>query len=717
MKGALAPVPADPVGVERLRVLIAAHANRRADDRELFSHLLSLLCITSGAEFQLKDLLGALPTDQDQALSDALLAAMANLGFEASRSGTDPHKRRAGAHATLFIGPDERSPYVIAPDETGQVRVYGKLGWSPTLDELQSIRGECWSFRREWRVHAASEDQRKHTGHSWIRALAEHMRAVAVPVIGSSLAITALAFAMPLLVAASYRQVFGLADIAAMPGFAIAAIGVVVLSKILLMIRARALAWLAIRLDYLVGIASFGRLVGLPAALSDRADAKDQTARLRSFENIRDFLSSPTASTILEMPISIGVALLFAVIAPSLSGVILLTIAAFLLLFWGVWRRVRVQMSVLADEATELQRVSIETFEKRDLIRECGLEDRWADMQLRKIAREQKAQAGLNLLGAVSETLANFLLSVGLIALVARAAVLVTSGGLSPSSLLGLMLAGVLVLAPFHGLCTAVPRFEQARKSMQQINEFMQLPQEIQLMAPQRRLPEIRGNIAFLNTTFRVADTRPVFVGLDLSVRAGEVIGIAGSAGSGKSTILKMTQGLIDCAMGTIHIEGIDIRQLAVGELRRRIGYVPQAPQLLPGTYRDNLNLANPLSTPEQQARVLTLVGLAAHLPMLDLPRAEDVEEEADFRFRFALAQALLGGSKLLLIDEFPNSLMSAELGALLRRVIQSARGKRTVLFVSHRSDFLGLADRVIAMRYGAVPQILSSAELLQRAA
>ena len=134
----------------------------------------------------------------------------------------------------------------------------------------------------------------------------------------------------------------------------------------------------------------------------------------------------------------------------------------------------------------------------------------------------------------------------------------------------------------------------------------------------------------------------------------------------------------------------------------------------MPGSLRNNLSFANQLVSEERLRKALDLTGIAWAIDFLDAPAPPEAAQGTEFRFRFALAQALLIDSQLWLIDEMPNALLNGGLGEDLKRILKAARGRRTVLFVSNRSDFLCLADRVVALRYGQVPRISTPSQLFE---
>lgn len=704
--------------VESLREVIQSNLEV-ADTPPDFALLFAKMCVESGRNFTVKDVLAAVPRHRGQPIGEMLLSAMANLGFEASQLDRK-------CSFSDISGP------LLHVDPDGQVSLYTLRGgdiWSAPCDgqampvdvALGDLPGRVWLFRSERMTNSVSEDQRRHTGHKWFRALLSHLNGATIALLTITAALSVAALVVPLLVAVFYSQIVSLSSLSLIPSFAMAAVLLMGFEFMLLNLRARTMAWLANRLDYLVSTTSFDKLMRIAPMIAERASPNDQAARLRSFENIRDFLAGPVAVALFDLPLAFLVLPLVAIVFPSIAGIILLSFITYSAMFVLSWRKIRVHTSVLAEESTEVQRATIETFEKRDLIRECGLQELWADRHTSALLREQKAQVRLLGNSAVAEAFASYFFAATVTLLLARMATLVWAGEMVAGEVLALLLVCLRLLAPFHALCLSIPRVEQARKSLGQINQLMEMPSEEESYDMKRKLGDLRGRITFLNTAFRVGDTRPVFVGLDIDIAPGEVIGIAGANGSGKSTILKLANGMANAPMGAIRLDGIDQRQLSLHEIRRRISYVPQNPNLLPGSLRANLLYANPLATNKQLGMVIKLVGL--HRTIGNMPGGLDAIIDpafqrnfgADFRFRFAFAQALLVNGKLLLIDEIPNALLDGDVGSMLRKLLTASHGKRTVMFVSHRSDFLSIADRVITLRYGKVPQILTSQALLDK--
>jgi ATP-binding cassette subfamily C protein LapB len=368
-------------------------------------------------------------------------------------------------------------------------------------------KGTIHRLQRDPQANPLAPESRKHTGHNWLRALITGFGAMRWIVVCTTLAIVLISISQPFVISSFYRSVFSRGDEESMPWLLVLLLMLVAAMQVMMSLRSHALAWFAARLNYLVGCATFDKMMHLPAVLTQRLDAKDQSSRVRSFESVSDFLTSPLAAILLDLPASVlGLGLVTWVMPPA-GGVLMLAALTYGTLFFMAGRRMRVLTSMLADQATELQHVMVETFEKRDLIRECGLQHRWADLQDKRIARTQMVQfkvAPDRHRGRVGQ----LLLRRHLYRRDRRGGDLVTKYQLGSAGLLGVVLLTSTVLAPLHALCLALPRFEQCSKSLEQINAFMDVESEAATDTQRRRLPLIQGNAALRNITMRIGAGR-----------------------------------------------------------------------------------------------------------------------------------------------------------------------------------------------------------------
>jgi ATP-binding cassette, subfamily C, bacterial LapB len=705
-----------------LVALLEANARQgtHGDRDPAFFTLLSILCTQFLPNVQVKDVLGTLPHNHHRSTGERLLASAMNLGFMAKVHRGGIGRMKAWECPALLVAEEGDEVFLLLGEGSGARAFDGEGiraidGQGSACDLATLPRGTIHRLQRDPLANPLAPESRKHTGHNWLRALFTQFGEIRWIVVCTTLAIVLVSICQPFVISSFYRSVFSRGDEVSMPWLLTLLLMLVATMQVMMGLRAHALAWLAARLNYLVGCATFDKMMHLPAVLTQRLDAKDQSSRVRSFESVSDFLTSPLAAILLDLPVSVLGLLLVTWVMPPAGVVLILAGLLYGQLFFMAGRRMRVLTSMLADQATELQHVMVETFEKRDLIRECGLQHRWADLQEKRIARTQGVQYAVSRLTAIVEGLASFFFAVAFILVIGVVAVWGPRYQLGAAGLLGVILLTSTVLAPLHALCLALPRFEQCSKSLAQINAFMDLESEAVNDTQRRRLPVLHGNAALRNITMRIGAGRPLLFGLDIQINAGDIVGISGAAGTGKSTILHLLQGLTQPSFGVVQIEGVDLEQLPLRTLRSAIGYIPQKPSLLPGSLRDNLTMANPIASPADIERALSTVGLT-DLPLDEFQVTEKTHLPEGFIWRFAMAQALIAGTGLILIDEIPNAVVNAGFDKIFHNILRSAKGRVSVVFVSGRSDLLALADRVILLRQGNAP-VVTTPEALADAA
>ena len=729
------------LAIQRLEAILLRSPGAETSPSDL-RRLFCALCLTSGVNFPLRRIAAALslaPEDAGKSATGAVqdrpmderdvVRAMANLGFYARRKGHVPWQKVSTEIGPVLFVPSRRGgpngspqPVVLfsCPD-TGRLRMIRATAPSEDVTPESGLaRGTAWTFT-QGEEHQLGKAQRSYTGNSWFAALLATFPGAAAALILVSAAAAIVAVLLPIFTIQTYAQVISLGSAEPMPGFLVGMLLVILIEGALLTWRKQILVFLANRIEYLIGTLSFERLLKIRASISERAAVTDQAARLRTVENIREFVTGPAAVSILEAPASLVAVAVIAILAGPVALVPLVAIAGHLLIFGLVRRHARVMTNIAADESTEMQRMTIETFEKREAIREAGLQHLWSKRMIVCARRQQRAQTRLRMVGSLAEALSAFVLTAGTILTMSAGAQAVWSGVIGAGGLLAITILGMRALTPFHTLCLSVQRFEQTRNSVVQINQLMDMQPEQEEPRPYTEMKTLNGAVSFLNLGFRAADTRPVFVGLDLEIEPGDRIALTGANGTGKTTILKAVMGLCELSLGALRIDGTDLRQLPLGDLRRRVAYVPQTPRIFPYTLRENLSFAAPMAGPEKIAYAIREAGLEEMVANLagglnhPLGAAEIAALPTDLVFRVAIAQALLVDSTLLLIDEIPNQLLDGPVGDIVRRLISSTNRRRTVIYVSHRSDFIELAQRVVALRYGKVPVITTPAKLLGR--
>lgn len=231
--------------------------------------------------------------------------------------------------------------------------------------------------------------------------------------------------------------------------------------------------------------------------------------------------------------------------------------------------------------------------------------------------------------------------------------------------------------------------------------------------------PSMKGRIDFEKVRFRYPTAqRNALERLEISIKEGELIGLVGKSGSGKSTVAKLLQALYLPQEGIIRIDGIDIREYDIEHLRREMSVVLQDSFLLRGTIRDNIAASRPTASMEDVIAAARYAGATEFIEQL--PQSYDtlIEEGAanlsgGQRQRIAIARALLSRPKILIFDEATSALDPETESIVMQSLSEIARG-RTVLMISHRLATLTRCDRIAFMDAGVVTHCAPHHELLE---
>lgn len=279
----------------------------------------------------------------------------------------------------------------------------------------------------------------------------------------------------------------------------------------------------------------------------------------------------------------------------------------------------------------------------------------------------------------------------------------VQAGALQAPELIGLLLYGLLLTQPVSELAGVYGQAQSARGAAGRLlRAFAEAPEPD---GGRREIGHARGELRFENVSFAYPGREPVLRGLDLRVAAGETVAITGANGAGKSTLAHLLLRFADPQAGRILFDGVDVRELALSNLRSHVGLVAQNALLFNATIADNIAYGRPeapMADIERAARAARAHGFVQALPLAyDTPVGDEgAKLSGGQKQRIALARALLKDPPVLVLDE-ATAMFDPEGEAEFIAECHDVLHARTVLLVTHRPASLALADRILVLRDG----------------
>jgi len=542
---------------------------------------------------------------------------------------------------------------------------------------------------------------------AWFRDTLKLSRWLYTDAVLASLLVNVLGLMVPLFVMQTYDRVVPNQATATLWVLAIGLLLGTLFELVLRVLRAHLLDLAGKKTDVVLSATLFERITGM--ALKARPATVGGFAQsIHDFQGLREFLTAVTLTSLIDLPFALLMILVIGLLGGWLVVIPLLAFPITAIFALIIQSRLRDTVQKSLALGAERQAILIETLGGLETLKACGAESerqhQWETTHgaLTRLDNHARFLSALAMNGTL------FLQQFAGMAAIVAGVYSIIAGDLSVGALVAIYMLGSRVLAPLGQIAGLITRYQQARLTMKSTDALMALPQERQAKQRPLERPHLKGALDVRQVIFRYpGQSTPALANVGLRMAAGERIGIIGRSGSGKSTLARLVMGFYAPDEGQILLDGLDLRQLDVADLRHQIGYVAHDLPLLAGSLRDNLTLGARYVNDARMLEVAEMTGVSElarqHPQGFERPVGERGQLlSGGQRQAVLLARALLLDPPILLFDE-PTSAMDNTSEEILRNRLQSWAQGKTLLLITHRASMLSLVDRLIVLDNGHI--------------
>ncbi len=563
------------------------------------------------------------------------------------------------------------------------------------------------------------EDPNRPFGFAWFLPVIRRYRWLLGEVLAAAFCVQLLALATPLFFQVIVDKVLAHHALTTLDVLAAGLLAIALFEILLGILRGYLLNHTCARIDVELGSRVFAHLQRLPLAYHTNRRTGDTVSRVRELDGIRQFLTSSTLITLIDLAF-VGLFLtLMWYYSPALTLVVTATLPCYALLSWLATPALRERLAERFERGADNHAFLVECVSGIETLKTMAvgpqLQRRWEE----QLAALVRATFRATHLAALAGQVAGLVNKVGTVVIIWLGARLVIDGQLSVGQLIAFNMLALRVSGPTLRVVQLWQEFQQAGLSLKRLGDLMNMPGERGLDSHRLHPPRLRGELHLERLCFRYRPEGPdVLHDVDLRVAPGEVVGIVGRSGSGKSTLARLLLRLHTPSGGRIRLDGLDLSVVDPDWLRRRIGVVGQDAKLFDGTVRENIALADPGMPVDRVIEAARLAG--AHDFIGELPEGYEtpigehgVCLSGGQRQRIAIARALCTGPDLLILDE-ATSALDYESERMVRNNLAAICQGRTVVIIAHRLSALRGADRILVMEEGRIVEQGAHAELLR---
>ena len=482
------------------------------------------------------------------------------------------------------------------------------------------------------------------------------------------------------------------------------------LRGIFIWLNAMTVSYLGIRITTKLRLDVFRKVLELPMAFIERREKGDLISRIMADTNHVQGVLTNVANDLFKQPITCAVALctfITMLINQGQGGLFLVNVclifaAAGPIIYFG--RRISKRAQAALMRLGKLNAVVQQNLETMREVRAYGMEER----QILEFARVADEYC-LNSLKLVKYQRA-IIPMMEVITSLALAYLLVCGreSGMVLSDFLALAAVLFFMFDSMKRTGVAFNRLNEAQGALRRLEEVLTMENPMPDPAAPVELPQrVKGDITFRNVSFEYEAGKPVLQGVDVHIPAGQVVGLVGSSGAGKTTFASLIPRFYDVTQGALLIDGIDVRDMRCHDLREQLALVGQQALLFAGSIRENIELGRPEAAEEEILAAASSAAVSAFLP--SQPKGIDTKVgeggnglSGGQRQRVAIARAFVKDAPILILDEATASL-DAESERDIQKELETLSQGRTTLIVAHRFSTIRHVERILVFDHGRI--------------
>ncbi|WP_281647257.1 type I secretion system permease/ATPase [Parendozoicomonas sp. Alg238-R29] len=474
------------------------------------------------------------------------------------------------------------------------------------------------------------------------------------------------------------------------------------------------------RVDVELGARLFDHLLRLPISYFGARPVGQIVARVRELESIRSFLTGNALTVVLDLLFTFVFFAVMFYYSSTLTWIVLGSIPVYIIISVLITPELRARTEEKFQRGAVNQAFLTESVTGMETLKSMAVEPQMRQRWEEQLAGYVKASFRSVVLGIFGSQSVQLVSKIVTALLLWKGSQLVITGQLSVGQLIAFNMLSGQVAMPIIRLAQLWQDFQQFRISLDRLGDVLNVPGEPQQSLNRPTLPPIKGDIVFENVRFRYSPIGPeILQGVDLTIPAGQVIGVVGRSGSGKSTLTKLIQRLYIPEYGRVMIDGNDLALLDPAWLRRQVGVVLQDSILFNRSVKDNIALSDPTMPMDHIIAAAKLAG--AHEFILQLTHGYDTEIgergaglSGGQRQRIAIARALVTNPRILIFDE-ATSALDYESERAIQDNMKAICANRTVIIIAHRLSTVRGCDQIVTVEDGKVIEQGSHEQLLQQ--